>query len=576
MKKIISAIILITAFSAVLSADALRDFSIVLGGGATVAAGTQLAITITANDVLGAQKTDFIGPIGFNASIGDIIINETGNTLTQTFTSGRWTGIIQVLGSALPLTLTCVDAPTGATGTAFKIVTPNVYTGPFVIMAGMTWAPGTAAGYTGWPLTQTTTAPFYVTVLAVDSYYNTINSGFPKVRIETTSNGKAVTPSSIDMSVDAKANTIFAATLYPNPDLSAPYGITARDMGDPLKFETQQVFFASLNDFYIWAKGPASAVAGQNFTATVVMSHFAPPDGVPIPGFNDTVQIAAIDFAGNSLNPGLLPVAQPIAPLSNGTVDFTVNYIKSSPNDVTGIKISPVYYGTKSINNGYLPSKYSNVIVIYAAAPASFTLDADKVKLNKNENAVLKVKISDTYLNPVSNTAVNFSVIDGGGMLKDSNGSLSIIKPVITDVYGYAYITVTASSNTITTVSASVQGIAAAQTKQFEFADIIDTKIARNFPNPFNPAIEMTTIEYYLNSDAEVDMTLYSFSGSQVWKKNFSAGAFPGGRKGYNSYCWNGMTDRNMSLAVGVYTLKIIVKDPAGKYTLTRKIAVKK
>ena len=377
MKKIISGFLFAVIFSAALSAADLRDFAVVLGGTASVPAGSQLAITITAYDTFGLQKTDYAGPAAIAASVGDIIVNETGNTLTESFTSGRWTGIIQVMGSALPLTLTCVDFASGATGTVFKIVSPNSYTKPLLILEGMTWAPGTIQGYTGWPVTQTTTAPVFVTVLAVDAWNNTINSGFPTVRLETTANGKAITPTSINMSVDAKANTLFAITLYPNPDLSAVYGLTARDLGDPLKYDAQNVFFASLNDFFIWAEGPASAVAGQNFTVTVKISHFAPTSGVPIPGMSDTVQIAGIDYGGNSLNPGLLPAAEPSGPCVNGTRDFIVNYLKSSDNDATGIRISPTYIGAKIMNNSGMASRYSNVITIYADEPDSFTMEAN-------------------------------------------------------------------------------------------------------------------------------------------------------------------------------------------------------
>jgi hypothetical protein len=582
MKKFLSVFVLIILFAAAALADPpLRDFSVVLNGGiSSVYAGANVAITITANCIDGTPKTDFTGTVGITASVGNVFIQADGNTLTQViFTSERWTGFIQLLGAAAPLTITCVDFASGATGTALKTVTPNIYKKPLVIMDGMTWAPGTVgAGFTGWPVTQTTTSPFFVTVLAVDAWNNTINTLFPTLDLETTSSGWVVTPTTVDMSIDGKANTIFAVTLFPNPDSSGEYDITATDINSPAKHDTAKPFFASLTDFFIWAEGPPSAVAGRNFTVTVIVSHFSPTSGVPIPGFGflgDNVQIAAIDAGGNSLNPGLLPVKEPIGLFTDGVCTFTVNYQRSSPNDVTGIRISPKYIGTLNMNNGIMDSRNSYDIVIYADAPSSFTYTADRVKLKKNENSVLSVKISDQYSNPVSNTAVDFTVTTGSGILSDGLGNTWAARSVNTNLYGYAFITVTAQSNTITSISAAVAGIAGTQTKEIEFADIIDNNKVRNFPNPFNPLQGPTTIEYYLDDDSAVTMKLYSFSGSLVWNKEIPAGVM-GGRKGYNPYVWDGMTDRHMPVGVGLYTLKIEVKANKGKYTLTRKIAVKK
>lgn len=576
MKKIISGFLFAFIFAGSVSAADLRDFSVVLGGTASVPAGTVLPITIIAYDTDNNEKTDYSGPVGIMASVGDIVVQETGNTLTQTFSAGRWTGSIQVLGSALPLNLTCVDFASGATGTAFKIVSPQVYSKLLVITDGMTWAPGTAAGFTGLPATKITTIPFAVTVYAVDAWNNTINSGFPRVRVNPTTE-LVVMPALIDMdmSVDAKANTVFTLTFSPNPDEPRTISIFASDLDNASNYGTlTDVYFSSLNSYYIWAEGPASAVAGQDFTVTVKASHAL--SGDPIVTFTDTVQITAVDFGGNSLSVGLLPDPAPSGPCVAGVKNFVVQYLKSSANDATGIKISPTYIGPGSYTISNAGEGYSNVITIFAAAPDSFNLEASRLKLKRNENSVLRVKIEDQYANPVSNTAVDFLVIAGTGILKDSLGNTSVIRSINTNLYGYAYITVTAACNTITTVSAAVAGIAGTQTESIEFADVIEKEQVRNYPNPFNPLQGPTTFEYYLDDAADVTMTLYSFSGAQVWKKEIPAGTMPGGKKGYNPYSWNGITDRNMPISAGLYTLKIEVKAPAGKYTLTRKIAVKK
>jgi hypothetical protein len=314
-------------------------------------------------------------------------------------------------------------------------------------------------------------------------------------------------------------------------------------------------------------------VAGEDFTVSVIVTHDLP--GLPVSNFNgETVKITGVDFGGNKLNP-VLTVSPDGGTTTAGVRDFTANYTKSSLTEMvgSGIKIAPSYIGAKNFLNIGNPNGYSGSIIIYAAAPESFTFSADKTKMAPKDNSVLSVKVFDHYLNPVSNTAVDFTVTTGAGELTDSISNSSAVR--LTDIYGYAYITVTAQSNTKTTVSAAVAGIASIKEQTLEFALVTRTDVVKNHPNPFNPSQGPTIIEYYLNEDAEVTMSLYSFSGSLAWKKVIPAGSL-GGRAGINAYPWDGVSDRNMMIGVGVYTLKIEVKAVKGKYTLTRKIAVKK
>jgi hypothetical protein len=580
MKKIIMLLSAVLMASFV-SAAQLKEFQIILGGGPTFQAGTVTAITITAMDINDLKKDDFTGSVNISSTAGVIDVNGTGSCITTPFSSagmdpGRWTGFIRLQGAASPTIITCYDSAGNLTGTSSAIqVTAGAFAKPLLIMDGMTWAPGTVLGYTGVAVTQTTTTPLFVTVLAVDAWNNTITSIFPTVRITTNANHYSVTPTSVNMNVDLKANTIFALALYPNPDTSAVYDINASNVTfTGAVTNTQSVFFSSLSDYFVSAQGPASAVAGTSFSVTVAVSHFAPPYGIPISGLNDMVQIAGIDFAGNSLNPGLQPVAEPNGSCTDGVKSFTVSYNKSSASDVTGIRISP-FDISRNANNAGLASRFSGVIVIYADQPHSIEFTSALTKLKKGNKTLLSAKINDRFMNPVSNTAVDLSVTEGGGILIDSLGNTFTHMTVGTNLYGYVYVTITAESNTKTTASASVAGIALPSTVELEFADVISSNSIGSYPNPFNPNQGPVTIEYYLNEDSDVSLKLYSFNGSTVWKKALSSGN-SGSQKGYNQYIWDGITDRNMKIAAGLYTLKIEIKSASGKYTLTRKIAVKK
>jgi|GEM_PF-1315632 flagellar hook assembly protein FlgD len=597
-------LIILMAFSASLKADPLGGFQLLLGGGTGITAGTTMTITITAVDINSNIKTDYNGPIALTASVGTVIvadpgntfttIADMGNTLTQNFVLGRWTGNITLTGAGIPVTITCVDYTGGYTGNglAFQNVTPGPFANLLVLYQGMTWAPGTQAdplfgmsagdGYSGSPETPTTYTPFYVTVMAVDAWSNTIVAGFPKISIST-GDPYTVTPTSVDMSVDSNATTIFAMTIYPSPDKAKVENITAQNIPITTISSTLSMYFTSLSDYYIWASAPLSVVAGKPFNVSVSISHYPPTGGVgglPISSLDDSVQISGIDGGtGAALNPGLLPTAVQTAFTTAGVATFTgVSYTMATLEGSQGIRIQPKYNGVSFlITNATDLDRDSNMITVYADKPDHFTMSASKNKVALNEPSIISATVYDQYGNPVSNTAVDFTINSGNGTFTESTSNTQDAVAV-TGSLGTATVHYSSDKNSKVYIDASLVASLPGMfdTVTVESGTVLDKSIIRNFPNPFNPVEGVTTIEYYLESDSSVSFKLYSFSGQLVWSKQFGAGSFPGGRQGYNPVAWNGITDSGMTVGAGLYTLKVDVSGDSGKYTLTRKIAVKK
>jgi len=73
-----------------------------------------------------------------------------------------------------------------------------------------------------------------------------------------------------------------------------------------------------------------------------------------------------------------------------------------------------------------------------------------------------------------------------------------------------------------------------------------------NYPNPFNPDIEQTCIEYLLRSNEDVKLLVYSIGGRIAKDWRFSSGV-EGGRAGMNRIYWDGRNNDGYKIANGVY-----------------------
>jgi hypothetical protein len=553
MKKILFLLLLI--FSGLIYSADLRNFEIIIGGSNPETAGAPIPVTIRAFDTDGNLKTDYSGIVGFREEgSGQIIVDETGTTLTQAFTNGVWEGKIKILRADMPVTIILEDA-SGATGTVIKNIIPGPYSKLKLIIDGMTFAPGTLTGHTGTWITQTTGAltPAYVTVYACDAYYNTVNANLPTVRVYSIPQS-IVTPSYVNFAIESISNTIFSVALVPNPDQSGSYPITAEDMGNSLIKDTVSVYFASLSDFYIWAEAPAFVTAGQNFTVSVKVSHFPPPNTSYVAGFSDAVRICAIDTYGNSTTiPALLPDASPIQSCINGEANFEVSYTWAGQ-----IRIQPDNGGSTDYSNKDNPNRWSNVINILPAAPDSFTFTSNKQELTKGKTAILTATVFDQYLNPVSNTAVNFVILTGSGTLSAAS--------VNTNSIGVAEVIYTAPSiNILNVIQATVSALS--QSKTVEIVSVKSDKL-EIWPNPFNPLKGPAKINFPLDENCKVKIEIFNMFGQKLWSIEKDA------NKGGCDIDWDGKTKDGNTIGVGLYVVKVSYTDSAGSHAISKKMAV--
>jgi hypothetical protein len=81
------------------------------------------------------------------------------------------------------------------------------------------------------------------------------------------------------------------------------------------------------------------------------------------------------------------------------------------------------------------------------------------------------------------------------------------------------------------------------------------------FPNPFSPMRDREAkIQYQLSMRADIEVVLFGVDGSVIMKKRFSKGE-EGGKKGYNTIYWNGLSDMGLRVPNGIYSGVIIDRD---------------
>jgi flagellar hook assembly protein FlgD len=85
--------------------------------------------------------------------------------------------------------------------------------------------------------------------------------------------------------------------------------------------------------------------------------------------------------------------------------------------------------------------------------------------------------------------------------------------------------------------------------------------VGQNYPNPFNPS---TSIEFTVPREMEARLELYDVRGRRV--RNLYSGRVTAG---LTTIEWDGLDDRGMAVASGVYTYALITEDGTSARRMT-------
>jgi flagellar hook assembly protein FlgD len=91
-----------------------------------------------------------------------------------------------------------------------------------------------------------------------------------------------------------------------------------------------------------------------------------------------------------------------------------------------------------------------------------------------------------------------------------------------------------------------------------------------NYPNPFKPSTQSTTVSYTLAVDGTTSLYIFDMQAKLIWKRDYASGSM-GGKAGYNEVTWDGRDDFSTQVGNGIYPFRIVSN---GKVIGKGKIAV--
>jgi hypothetical protein len=446
-----------------------------------------------------------------------------------------------------PQTITVSDVTNSGIGSNTS-GTVTVIGGAFnrvlVLAPGESPAPGTESGRTGTATDQSINYAFTVTVLATDQWWNPVGGVSDVVRI-TSNDPLAQLPADQAM-VDGRAEMVMRLAT------GGYQQITVSDVTNPSRQGGTTQVRAISSGFHLEATvAPSTARAGDNFTLTVRVTNDA---GSVIQEINSFVTIEVQNASSRGQGRGSLLTTQ--FQLLQGQRSVTETYTFAEPIILIARD-----------DAGNAPAT-TNVITITPGAPATVHLSSNPPWVGGNKHATLSARVVDAFENGVPDQPVTFALVSG-------NGSLTPLDS-LSNADGYARADFLAPRQPERDLIRATTGALAAEL-DLETAFVDPTKgggFATNYPNPFHPPDEPTTIAYKLDDDATVTMRIYTQTGQLVFRQVFDRGTL-GGRAGLNEYVWDGRNGNGKTVSSGGY-LALIEAQGTGEtmHVIRRKIAV--
>src|SRR5262249_25477114 len=168
------------------------------------------------------------------------------------------------------------------------------------------------------------------------------------------------------------------------------------------------------------------------------------------------------------------------------------------------------------------PPAVSNPITILPGVPATIHLTANPPWVGGNKHDILSAQLVDAFENGVPDQPMVFQRLSGTGTLTPVD-SLTNASGVATADF------LSARTPEFDQIDVSAGALTADLNLQTAFVDPNATGGSiTNYPNPFHPGSEPTTIAYVLSDNATVTLRIFTQSGDPVLKHVFNTGAIGG------------------------------------------------
>jgi hypothetical protein len=448
-------------------------------------------------------------------------------------------------GGFQTITVADVDSTLKAPHTSRPV---EIISGPYarilLLAPGEEVAPGTETGRTGEATDQSINYAFTVTVFATDSWWNPVTGVADQIRI-TSNDPLAELPPDTYMTDGMAQMSVRLST-------GGYQQITATNLSQPAMPASTTQVRAITSGFHLEAEvSPSTVQAGEPFTLTVKVTNDA---GSVIQEINSFVNIDVRNASTQEPGRGTLLITR--FQLLQGERSITETYTFAEP---------IILIATDDLDNA--PAA-TDVITVTPGVPTKIDLTSNPSWVGGNKHATVSATVVDDFDNGVPGREVYFALVSGGGTLTPLD--------TLTDDGG----TVRADF-----LSSRIPGISVVRASSGELISELEIETAlvdpnapggyiTNYPNPFHPGDNPTTIAYKLSDDANVTLRIYTLSGTLVLREDFPRGG-SGGSVGLNEVEWDGRNGTGDYVASGGY---IVVVEAEGKgetlHVMRRKVAV--
>lgn len=420
--------------------------------------------------------------------------------------------------------------------------------GPFsrllILAPGEYSSPSAPNGRGGTATDQSINYAFTVTVLATDQWFNPTGGVSDVVRI--TSDDPMATLPADEAMVDGRAE------MQVRLARGGYNQITAADVTRPQMTASSTQVRAISSGFHLEAAiSPATARAGEPFTVTVKVTNDA---GSVIQEINSFVTLEVQNASSRGPGRGALLTTQ--FQLLQGQRAVSETYTFAEPIVIVARD-----------DAGNAPAT-TNVITISPGAPAQIQLTSNPAWVGGNKHATLSARLVDAFDNGIPDQAMVFQHLSGLGSIGSTDS--------LTDANGVSHADFLSGRQPGQDhIRASAGAIVADLDLTTAFVD----PNARgghftNYPNPFHPPTEGTTLAWKLDDFAEVTLRIFTQSGDLVLRQVFQRNT-PGGMAGLNEWVWDGRNGNGQVVASGGYVALI---EAAGtgetQYVIRRRVAV--
>ncbi|HEY2956090.1 MAG TPA: FlgD immunoglobulin-like domain containing protein [Candidatus Eisenbacteria bacterium] len=503
-------------------------------------AGTAFTVTVRAVDqywnlVTGVGDSVALGSSDAFAAVAARVALANGQALVPTTLYTPGAQRIWASDVTQPAVLPDTSSAVTVTGGTFSRV--------LILAPGESNAPGTPSGKTGTATDQSINYSFNVTVLATDQWWNPVTGVTDVVHI--TSDDPGATLPADQALVDGRGEMSVRL-------VRGGYNlITVADVTRPsIQGSNTQVVAISSGFHLVASVTPASVGAGEAFTLTVKVVNDA---GSTIREINSDVTLQALN--ASTLQPGRGALLPSRFSLIQGERSVTETYSFAEPIVIRA-----------QDDAGNAPAT-SNQIAITPGPAAAVRLSAP-TWMGGNKHVTLTATLVDAYDNGISGVAMSYLLVSGNGTLTPIDNVTAADGSARADF-------LSPRTPERDSLRASAAGFGAGAGIEVTYVDPdAPAGSLTNYPNPFQPSKQPTTISYKLSDQAAVTLRIFDQNGSTVLERTYARGG-AGGSAGLNEVTWDGKNGKGETVSSGGYVLLVEAQGTGGTlHVIRRKIGV--